>query len=72
MTTSNYITLEDLEVALGTALSIALKPVIDRLDRIEQRLDRMEVELRDVRGRTNQMYDALERHGLPLQSREGQ
>ena len=68
MTTSNYITLEDLEAAL----SIALKPVIDRLDRIEQRLDRVEVELRGVRGRTNQMYDALERHGLPLQSREGQ
>ena len=72
MTTSNYITLEDLEAALSTALSIALRPIVDRLDRIEQRLGTMEVELRDVRGRTNQMYDALERHGLPLQSREDQ
>ena len=53
--TGNYITLTELR----TELQEALKPVIDRLDRIES-------DLKHVRGRTNQMYDALEKHGLPM------
>ena len=59
MTTASYITLADLEAALAKAL----KPVIDRLDRIEG-------DLKYVRGRTDRMYDALEEHGLPM-AKEG-
>ena len=55
MVTANYITSDILEAALNKAL----KPVIDRLDRIES-------DLKQVRGRTNQIYDALEKHGLPM------
>ena len=59
MVTANYITLTDLEAALDKAL----KPVIDRLDRIEG-------DLKHVRRRTNQMYDVLEQSGLPM-AKEG-
>ena len=55
MVTANYVTLDNLQVALDKAL----KPVFDRLDRIE-------IDLKHVRGRTNQIYDALEKHGLPM------
>ena len=55
MVTANYITSDNLQAALNKAL----KPVIDRLDRIES-------DLKHVRGRTNQIYDALEKHGLPM------
>ena len=62
MVAANYITLDILEAALDKAL----KPVIDRLDGVDKRLDRIEGDLKHVRGRTNQMYDALEKHGLPM------
>ena len=62
MVTANYITLANLEAALEKAL----KPVIDRLDDVDKRLDRIECNLKHVRGRTNQIYDALEKHGLPM------
>jgi hypothetical protein len=55
MVTTNYITLADLEAALDKAL----KPVIDRLDGMDKRLDRIEGDLKHVRGRTNQIYDGL-------------
>ena len=55
MVTTNYITLDDLEAALDKAL----KPVIDRLDGMDKRLDRIEGDLKHVRGRTNQIYDGL-------------
>ena len=55
MVTTNYITLADLEAALDNAL----KPVIDRLDGMDKRLDRIEGDLKHVRGRTNQIYDGL-------------
>ena len=63
MTTSNYITQTELREELQEALKEALKPVTDRLDRIES-------DLKHVRGRTNQIYDALEKHGLPM-AKEG-
>ena len=72
MTTANYITLTELQQELQEAL----KPVHERLDRreelqealkpISERLDRIEEDLKHVRGRTNQIYDALEKHGLPM------
>ena len=55
MTTANYIT----RTELREELQEALKPIIERLDRIEG-------DLKHVRGRTNQIYDALEKHGLPM------
>ena len=55
MVTANYVTLDNLQAALDKAL----KPVFDQLDRIES-------DLKHVRGRTNQIYDALEKHGLPM------
>ena len=62
MVTTNYITLADLEAALDKAL----KPVVDRLDGMDKRLDRIEGDLKHVRGRTNQIYDGLEKRGVPM------
>ena len=59
MAIASYITLEDLR----TELKVALKPVNDRLDKVE-------VTLNHVRERTNQMYDALAQHGLPLPAQD--
>ena len=36
------------------------------LEKIDQRLERMEQELMCIRSRTNQIYDVLEKHGLPM------
>ena len=66
MTTANYIT----RTELREELQEALKPVIDRLDGVAKRLDRIEGDLKHVRGRTNQIYDALQKHGLPM-AKEG-
>lgn len=38
----------------------------ERLERMEQRLEYMEQDLKHVRSRTNQIYDVLENHGLPM------
>ena len=62
MTTANYIT----RTELREELQEALKPVFDRLDGVGKRLDRIEDDLKHVRSRTNQMYDVLEKHGLPM------
>ena len=35
-------------------------------DRLEKRLMPIANDLKDVRIKTNQMWDALEKHGLPL------
>ena len=55
MTTANYIT----RTEIREELQEALKPISERLDRIEE-------DLKHVRGRTNQIYDVLEKHGLPM------
>ena len=44
---------------LSEALEVALKPVKDDLKVVKD-------DLKHVRARTNQMYDALAKHGLPL------
>ena len=36
------------------------------MERMEQRLEYMEQDLKHVRSRTNQIYDVLENHGLPM------
>ena len=58
MTTGNYITREELR----EELALALRPIVERLDRLEAAVN-------DNRARTNQMYDALAQHGLPLPAR---
>ncbi len=59
MTTGDYITKEELREELARALT----PIKDDLEELKGTL-------KGVRRRTNQMYDALEKHGLPLVQRE--
>lgn len=55
MAVADYITKDDLKEALKEAL----KPIKDDLKAIKD-------DLKAVRKRVNQMYDALEQHGLPM------